>query len=233
MKKKFKEVIILFVPPLFNKVNIDSKQVSFLNIGDFIDTQKVSDNMKISEKKIRNFHFSDEILKDKNFIDNLIRTISQEQKEDSTEISKAVIINFPINNYQFNLFKDKFLEFDIKITKVIISNPSSFDMLIDAKSKNFLCPFCFKSYDKAKETEKINNIDYYRCPFDGNIFTSFYADEFTEFFTEYFLKNSLEVIQNFVDIDDEKNKMSSLDIDSIENFNDNLKKKLKAIINND
>ncbi|WNE41511.1 MAG: hypothetical protein AM1032_000251 [Mycoplasmataceae bacterium] len=230
-KKFFTEVTILLLPPLFNQINFKNNGTFFLGLNEIAKTKDLFSNLKIEEKKDYNSFVKK--INEEDFSENVIEIINKEidnKKVNSLNDLNVILVNYPINKNQFISLESKLESFDIKISKMIISNLSSFDILTKTKSKNFLCPICLKSYDR-----EINFFDNeYICPLDDEKFSISQINKFTSFFTDYYLHNSLEVIQNFADSEKEekhkKRKMFPLTIESEDNIEENLKKDLINII---
>lgn len=230
-KKFFTEVTVLLLPPLFNQINFKNNGTFFLGLNEIAKTKDLFSDLKIEEKKDYNSFFKK--INEEDFSENVIEIINKEienRKVNNLNDLNVILVNCPINKNQFISLESKLESFDIKISKMIISNLSSFDILTKAKSKNFLCPICLKSYDR-----EVNFFDNeYICPLDNEKFSVSQINKFTNFFTDYYLHNSLEVIQNFADIDKEekhkKRKMFPLTIESEDNIEENLKKNLINII---
>jgi hypothetical protein len=233
-KNFFTEVTILLLPPLFNQINFKNNGAFFLGLNEISNSKDLFSSLSSEEKKDPCSFV--ERINEEDFSERVIELINKEienQKSINLNSLKVILVNYPINKNKFDLLEFKLESLDIKISKMIISNPLSFDILLKTKSKCFLCPLCFKSYDR--ESNFFDNE--YVCPFDQERFNLSQINKFTNFFTEYYLHNSLEVIQNFAESEKEekhkKRKMFPLNIESEDNIEENIKRSLINIIDND
>lgn len=232
--KIFIEATILLLPPLFSQIELNKENIIFLYLNEISKSNILFSELQNDDKKdlcsfIRNINqrdFGTEIL---NLVSEKIKQLKEKFENNDQELSnniEIVFVNYPINVKQFDILEKKLQSLDIKIEKMIISKLPSFDVLLSAKSKYFLCPVCFKSYDR--ESNLIENE--YTCPFDGEKFNILQINKFIDFFTEYYLQNSLEVMQKFGEEEQNKKRMFPLNISNEENIEENLKSDLLKIL---
>ncbi|WNE41752.1 MAG: Adenylate kinase [Mycoplasmataceae bacterium] len=230
-KKFFTKVTVLLLPPLFNQINFQNNGIIFLGLNDIAKSKELFSNLKLEEDKKDLCSFAKKVNED-DFSDKVIDLIINESEKRQKSDFNIVLVNYPINISQFENLENKLEDFGIEISKMIVSNPLSFDVLIKTKSNYFLCPLCFKAHDRQS-----NLIDSeYSCPLNDEKFTISQINKFTDFFIEYYLQNSLKVIQKFAESDKEeknkKRKMFPLTIESDENIEETIKKNLLNIIEN-
>lgn len=231
------EATVLLLPPLFNHLKLSERNTIFLYLNEISNASQLFSQLASADKKnICNFaesinqrDFSDETLE---LVKEKLRKLKRELAANSQELDdvKIVFVNYPINSKQFDGLEETLQSLNIKIGKMIISKLPSFDTLLSAKSKYFLCPICFKSYDRDSNFTN----EQYTCPLDNESFTISQINKFIDFFTEYYLQNSLEVIQKFVGDErgekDRKRRMFPLDISNDESLEDNLRRDILSIL---
>lgn len=221
----FIEVTILLLPPLFNRMNFKNDGIYFLGL-DEISESKISffnlnpsqrDDICLFVKNISVKDFSDRVVE-------LIRKKVESCKVNNLKDLKVMMVNYPMSNEQFNSLQDKLQSMNLKVSKMIISNSVSFESLLKIKSRCFICPICFRSYEKD-----INFIDdKYVCPLDKEKFDPSQMNLFINFFTEHYLNNSVEVIQNFASKENSSKNMFALNIDNENEVEGNLVRILKC-----
>lgn len=235
--KVFTEATILLLPPLFNHLQLSEKNTIFLYLNEISNSSSLFAALQQNDKKdvcdfartVNQQTLSSEAVE---LVNQKIQNLKENFATNKQELDQVqiVFVNYPLNGNQFEALENSLQLANIKLSKMIISKLPSFDTLLNAKSEYFLCPVCFKSYDRDS-----NFVDgQYTCPLDGEKFTVSQLNKFIDFFTEYYLHNSLEVIQKFVgDEKDEKNRkrrMFPLDINNDENLEDSLRKDILNII---
>jgi adenylate kinase family enzyme len=229
-KKFFTKITVLLLPPLFNQISFQNNGIIFIGLNDVSKSKELFSNLNLEDKKDL-CSFVEKINED-DFSERVIDLIVSESEKREKSDFNIVLVNYPINKKQFDLLESKLEDFGVEISKMIVSNPLSFDVLLKTKSNYFLCPLCFKAHDR--ESNLIDND--YSCPLNDEKFTISQINKFTDFFTEYYLQNSLKVIQKFAESEKEdknkKRKMFPLMIESEENIEDTIKKNLLNIIEN-
>jgi adenylate kinase family enzyme len=231
--KIFIEATILFLPPIFSQIELNKKNTVFLYLNEISKSNILFSELQSDDKKdlcsfTRNINkrdFGTEIL---DLVPERIKQLKENFESDQELLNniEIVFVNYPINIKQFDILEEKLQSLDIKIEKMIISKFPSFDVLLSSKSKYFLCPVCFKSYDRESNLTE----NEYICPFDGEKFSVSQINKFIDFFTEYYLQNSLEVIQKFGGEEQNKKKMFPLNINDERDIEENLKSDLLKIL---
>ena len=235
----FTEVVILLLPPLFNRINFEHKKFYFLGLNEISGSKILFSSLDSSKKKdiyafakdITSEDFGSDIaelirkkIEDKQ--ENSFQNQENQEENNNSDDLKVILVNYPMSSVHFDSLIENLQNIGTKISKIIISNSVPFESLLEIKSKCFICPICFKSYEK--EPNFIN--DEYVCPLDGEKFDSSQMNQFINFFTEKYLHDSLEVIQKFASNNNGKN-MFALNVDDNEiEVQKNLLKILNSVV---
>ncbi len=190
-KKFFKEVVVVLLPPLLNQLELGNDSTVFLDLGEIVKLN--SSQIVLGEKVMKTPSALVSKIAKTDFSKEIISLINSRGKE--LTLVKIVLINYPMNKNQLESLERTLELAGFNISKLVVISLASFDVLVTAKEENFLCPICLRSYARKVFLKQ----DRYLCPLDKEDFAIPYINKFTDYLTTYYLQNSIEVIQNFVE----------------------------------
>jgi adenylate kinase family enzyme len=214
-----KKIILVLLPPIINNFNFRSEEKIT-----FIDSGKLN-KLFLQGKDIEKSKNQDELL---NLFDidrsEEINKIIKEQLEPS-----LILINYPNTKNHFNFLNQKLAQEGQKIKNIILFK-FNYELIASIQNEYLICPICERIFKKEEVIENEN----FACPDDNNYqFSLEKINKFNEQIISHYLKNSKELIENFLQENNSSSDINQLTISKKEEiFSGEIQKKLLNIIKN-
>ena len=214
-----KKITLVLFPAIINKFSFCSEEkIVFIDSGEL--------NKLFLQKKDIETVEQDELL---NLFDidhsEEINKIIKERTEPS-----LILINYPNTKNHFNSLNQKLAEEGQKIKNIILFK-FNYELISSIQNEYLICPICERIF---KKEEVIKENENFACLDDNNYqFPLEKINKFNEQIISHYLKNSKELIENFLQENNSSSDINQLTIGKKEEiFSGEIQKNLLSIIRN-
>ena len=180
-----KKIILVLFPPIINSFNFPSRENEL-----FIDSNNLKSTF-LQKNGIRSFDKKELLnLTDIDYNSEISEIIKQRTE------NTVVIVNYPHTKKHFKSLHEKLVKDGQKINSIILLNVSNYELIMDIQNEYLVCPICEKIYRKE---EVIKENKEFVCPIDNEYnFSLKEINNFNDYVIRYYLTNSKEVIEEFL-----------------------------------
>jgi adenylate kinase family enzyme len=108
---------------------------------------------------------------------------------------KIALINYPTEEKQVEELHSELAQMGLKITEVLLCNPSNYELMADIQNKYLLCPKCEKTFARATTIDENKE---FTCPRDNEKYALTKVNKFSETRLANYFKNSGKVVEKIL-----------------------------------